>query len=70
MLSANPAAESAFGIGVRQLPGTRVEERLAAFGWDDIAPALGLVGGEPSLLGRRRLVEGRRADGRSSRSSW
>jgi PAS domain S-box-containing protein len=63
VLSANPAAERAFGIGARQLSGTRVEERLSAFGWEEIAPALGLAGAEPSLLGRRRLVEGRRADG-------
>jgi PAS domain S-box-containing protein len=63
VLSANPAAERAFGLGMRQLSGTRVEERIAVFGWNDIAPALGLEGAEPSLLGQRRLVEGRRADG-------
>jgi len=63
VLSANPAAERAFGIGARQLSGTRVEERLSSVGWEEIAPALGLAGAEPSLLGRRRLVEGRRADG-------
>ena len=63
VLSANPAAERAFGIGARQLSGTRVEERLSSFGWKEIAPALGLAGEGPSLLGRRRLVEGRRADG-------
>ena len=63
VLSANPAAEQAFGIGARQLSGTRVEERLSDFGWEEIAPALGLAGAEPSLLGRRRLVEGRRVDG-------
>jgi len=40
-----------------------VEERLSSVGWEEIAPALGLAGAEPSLLGRRRLVEGRRADG-------
>jgi PAS domain S-box-containing protein len=63
VLSANPAAERAFGIGPRQLSGTRVEERLTAAGWEEIAPLLGLAGGSPSLLGRRRIVEGRRADG-------
>jgi PAS domain S-box-containing protein len=63
VLSANPAAERAFGIGPRGLSGTRIEERLSAVGWDEIAPLLGLDGAGPSLLGRRRLVEGRRADG-------
>ena len=63
VLSANPAAERAFGIAPRELSGTRVEERLAAAGWAEIAPMLGLAGEGPSLLGRRRLVEGRRGDG-------
>jgi len=63
VLSANPAAERAFGIGPRGLPGTRIEERLSDVGWDEIAPLLGLAGAGPSLLGRRRRVEGRRADG-------
>ena len=63
VLSANPAAERAFGIGPRGLPGTRIEERLADVGWEEIAPLLGLEGAGPSLLGRRRVVEGRRADG-------
>src|SRR4029079_12204523 len=58
VLSANPAAEHAFGIGPRQLSGTRVEERLAAAGWEEIAPLLGLAGGSPSVLRRRPLREG------------
>ena len=63
VLSANPAAERAFGIDPRGLSGTRIEERLSDVGWDEIAPLLGMEGAGPSLLGRRRLVEGRRADG-------
>ena len=55
--SANPAAELAFATAPGGLAGARVDELLAGVDWDALRARL------PAVVGKRRLVTGRRADG-------
>jgi PAS domain S-box-containing protein len=60
----NPAAEDAFQVAPGELEGTPVESIFQGVRWAEMAPLLGVGGGDgKTVIGRRRTLTGLRRDG-------
>jgi PAS domain S-box-containing protein len=62
----NPAAEEAFQVAPGQLEGDAVDSLFEGVGWAEMAPLLGVGGGNGgagTVIGRRRTLTGLRRDG-------